>query len=152
MYNSCVTLLDSNHYQVFLFCCPANIPFNFAMHFWFVYNEKGKISRWETLFRKRCKNHLFVNFFPPFSGVGVWPFFDKWTWKAKLIYKTEGKLAKQMIDFIKTSQRKYPYCYQYFSLGPNSNTYIQWVLNHFPAFKAKLPWNAFGKNYKRGPG
>lgn len=29
--------------------------------------------------------------------------------------------------------------------GPNSNTYTQWVLNKFPEWDIKLPWNAFGK-------
>jgi len=32
--------------------------------------------------------------------------------------------------------------------GPNSNTFIQWVLNHFPNSGLKLPRNAFGKNYR----
>jgi len=142
-------LVDPSNYQVFLFCSPTNLPANFARHLWFVCNEKGKISRWEVLCREKMKNHLFINLSPAFKGVAIFPFSDKWLWNAKLLYKTNGKLAEQMINFIETSQEKYPYCYQYSSMGPNSNTYIQWVLDHFPGFKARLPWNAFGKDYKK---
>ena len=144
--------LDKNKFQIFLFVCPGNIPFNFAAHPWFVANEKGDISRWEVLFRKvECETswgHLYKNFFPPFQGIEAFPFLQKYFWKGKLLGKIEGDVAEQMAKFIKDSPKNYPYTARYFLSGPNSNTYAQWVLDKFPEFKVQLPWNAFGKNYK----
>ena len=141
-------LINPHKYQVFILCCPANIPFNFAVHPWLVCNEKGKISRWEVLFRAnkdKSWSHLHLNHFPPFSGVEIFPFSERWLWQGRLLSKVEGKLAKRMINFIKRSKENYPH--KYYSLGgTNSNTYVQWILNHFTEVTTKLPWNAFGKN------
>ncbi len=52
-----------------------------------------------------------------------------------------------MIDFIKTSKTNYPYSKNYSALK-NSNTYVQWILNHFPETGISLPMNALGKNTK----
>ena len=144
--------LDKNKYQVFLFVCPGNMPFNFAAHPWFVVNEKGQISRWEVLFRKiereTSRNHLYKNFFPPFTGIEIFPFLQKYFWQGRLLGKIEDEVAERMAKFIKDSPGAYPYVEKYFLSGPNSNTYAQWILNHFPEIKIELPWNAFGKNYK----
>ena len=35
-------LLKTDKYQVLLFSCPCNIPFNFAEHHWFVTNKQGQ--------------------------------------------------------------------------------------------------------------
>ena len=144
--------LDKDKFQIFLFVCPGNIPFNFAAHPWFVVNERGEISRWEVLFRKIEREtswgHLYKNFFPPFQGIEIFPFLQKYFWKGKLIGKIDGEVAERIAKFIKDSPNIYPYTEKYFLSGPNSNTYAQWILNEFPDFKVKLPWNAFGKNFK----
>jgi hypothetical protein len=101
--------------------------------------------------------HLSLNFFPLFLGTTFLPvyskaFYDKGNFKVKLLGFTEGdenSIAKEMVNFIENSSNSYPYCNTYHFIGPNSNTYVQWVLDNFPDFKAKLPWNAFGKNYKK---
>ena len=148
-------LIKTDKYQVFLFVSPCNIPFSFAAHPWFVCVKKGKISRWDILFRKnkKCKaswGHLYLNYFSPFSGIEIIPFYKRYCWKAKIIGYIEGdekSVAKKMLDFIENSKNNYPFCYKYSFIGSNSNTYAQNILNHFPEFKLKLPWNAFGKNY-----
>jgi hypothetical protein len=66
-----------------------------------------------------------------------------------VLFEFEGDLAKKMISFVKTTPKTYPYLKRYVLSGPNSNTYVQWVLDHFPETKARLPWNSFGKGYKR---
>jgi len=145
--------LDKEKYQVFLFVSPSNIPFNFASHPWFVINKRGSTSRWEVLFRKIIKHktswgHLYMNFFPLFSGIEILPLYQKYFWKGKLLGKIEGEIAKQIAEFIENSPTVYPYCDKYSLVGPNSNTFAQWVLSNFPEFKIELPWNSFGKNYK----
>jgi len=153
--DSVETLVKKDKYQVFLFACPANLPFSFATHSWFVTNKKGLLSRWEVLFRKHaCETswgHLHKNAFLPFRGIHVFPFSnsDRYFWQnVRLIGHIGGEmgsLAYRMTDFIESSAQKYPLCNSYSLTGPNSNTYVRWVLRQFPESKLFLPWNAFGK-------
>ncbi len=72
-------------------------------------------------------------------------------WKAWLISSVEGdghSVAARMADFIISSPQIYPYREKYSLAGPNSNTYVQWILNKFPESGMHLPWNAIGKNFK----
>lgn len=150
-------LIKTNGYQVFLFTCPASLPFVFAVHPWFVCIKNGEISRWEVRFEKNKNNpatgkHLHLNLLPPFVGIEMFSFLSKrFLWKAKLLGYIEGNensTAKKVFDFIENSKNIYPYKDKYLLWGPNSNTYTQWVLNAFPDFDLKLPWNCFGRNYK----
>jgi hypothetical protein len=144
-------LIDNNKYQVFIFVSPGSIPFNFASHPWFVINKLGAISRWEVLFRKTPHptkwGHLYKDFYPPFRGIEIIPFWKKFFWPGKLLGIIEGETAKKMAEFLENSPTAYSYCNKYNFLEPNSNTYAQWVLNNFPEIKIKLPWNSFGKNF-----
>jgi len=150
-------LIKKDKYQVFLFACPANLPFFFATHPWFVVNKKGELSRWEIFWRpekwdKRW-GHLHKDFYPrPEQGIEVFPFSRKYFWgNGKLLGCVEGdeaSIARRMADFIEQSPKQYPYCGRYAYTGPNSNTYVQWIISHFPESGFKLPWNSFGKNFK----
>jgi Protein of unknown function (DUF3750) len=147
------TLLKNDKYQVFLFVCPANIPVNFALHPWFVLNQQGVVSRWEVLFGKNKNNpklgHLHIDHSPLFQGIDMLPFSHKYFWSAELIGYAEGdsqSLAKRMVELIENSKARYPYFKKYRLLGPNSNTYVQWILDHFPEFEGTLSWRAVGKN------
>lgn len=146
-------LLKEDKYQVFLFACPTVMPFSFAVHPWFVVNNKGVVSRWgvsQTLRRrKESWGYLNLNMLPPFQGVWVWPL-GKNFWKAKLLGVVEGdedSLAQKMAEFIECSGETYPYSKTYSLTGPNSNTYVQWVIDQFPQSNLSLPWNSFGKNF-----
>ena len=153
MENKFQHLINKEKYQVFVFACPGNIPFNFASHPWFVINKQGSISRWEVLFRKIEREtswgHLYMDFFSPFQGIEILPFSQKYFWEGKLLGQIEGDVAKRIAESLENSPTTYPYCHKYSLIGPNSNTYAKWVLNNFPDFKVKLPWNSFGQNYKK---
>ena len=144
--------VDTEKCQVFLFSCPGNLPFGFASHPWFVVNRFGVMSRWEVLFRKAKRKmswgHVHKDFFPPFEGIEVLPFSRTFLWKARLLGKAEGELAERMAEYIEGSPSTYPYCDTYFLTGPNSNTFVQRILNAFPEFSGVLPGNSFGKNYR----
>ncbi|MFA6135908.1 MAG: DUF3750 domain-containing protein [Candidatus Paceibacterota bacterium] len=145
-------LIEPDNYQVFLFMCPATLPFSFGAHSWFVINKKGSVSRWEILFRK-IKNkqnwgNLYKDFLPPFQGIRVVPFLRGYYWESKLFAKIEGKNAEKMIEFIEKSPILYPYTNKYFLTGPNCNTYVQWIINNFSEIELTLPWSCFGKNHK----
>ena len=53
-----------------------------------------------------------------------------------------------MIKFIDNSKEIYPFREKYSIFGPNSNTYAEWVIDHFPESNFKLPKNAYGRYYK----
>jgi hypothetical protein len=146
-------LIDSNKYQLFIFYSKANLPFVFALHPWFVCNEKGKLSRWEISYlanKDSSFGHLHKNSYPLFSGIDIFPFTfnSKLKWNSKLLCQYEGDLAKKIINFIKKSKSNYPALKDYSLVGPNSNTYVQWVLKNFKEIKMELPWNSFGKKTK----
>ena len=94
------------------------------------------------------------DFYTPSQGIAKWWFTEKYTWgPGKLLGYVEGdeqSLAGQMAGLIESSPQEYPYCDTYSLKGPNSNSYVQWVLNHFPHSGLRLPWNCFGKNYTFG--
>ncbi|MCX6736089.1 MAG: DUF3750 domain-containing protein [Candidatus Parcubacteria bacterium] len=145
-------ILNKEKYQVFLFACPANIPFSFAAHPWFVINKKGTLSRWEVTFQQKKRDqswgYLSKNLYPLFSGIETFPFQSNFFWKGKLlnyIEGGEGSTAQSMAEFIEHSPENYPHNQRYSLSKINSNTYAQWVLNHFRETKLALPWNALGK-------
>ena len=143
-------LINKNKYQVFVFCCPALFPFSFAKHPWFVLNKKGEIHIYEIADFKTNFSHLNKDTRPFFRGIEYVRSFKIFS-KAKLLGFIEGEessVAQEAVEFIENSEKNYPYCKKYFLLGPNSNTYVQWVLNKFPEFNIKLSWKFIGKNFK----
>lgn len=146
--------IDNTKYQVFLFTCTATVPFSFAVHPWLVINRKGIITRWEMFWQSSRSplswGHLHKNFYPPFHGSEMFFYSETYFFEpvlAGLIEGSEDSVAHKMAQFIEDSPQKYPYCDLYSLAGPNSNTYVSWVLNQFPDSGLVLPWNAFGKNY-----
>ena len=147
----CVLDIDPGKHQVFLMHCPVTLPLNFASHPWFVCNERGNISRWEVLDRKNEHDdswgYIQRDYFPIESGIEVIPFIRKEPlWKGELLATIEGDRAKEIIDLLRESATRYPYRDTYSLVGINSNTYAQWVLDHFDDVDASLPINSIGKH------
>ena len=144
-------LIDKEKYQVFVFCCPALVPFNFFRHPWFVINKKGETHIYEVGDIKIDSSYLHKDIRPLFIGIEYVRFIKNLYSKARLLGYVEGNedsVARRAVDFIENSEKSYPYCKKYFYTGPNSNTYLQWVLNKFPEFNIKLSWRFIGKNYR----
>lgn len=144
--------VDKDRYQVFILKCPVSLPAFMAVHTWFVVNNYGNISRWEVVFRKNrgkiYKGYLNKNLLEPFMGISFIFFINGLHWKASLVSVIEGDKAKEIGNFIESSFDNYKNIDYYKFLGPNSNTYVQWVLDNFPELKIELPKNAIGKNFK----
>lgn len=137
---------------------PATFPLSFAQHPWFVVSKKGNISRWEIGWKpgrygeKTYWGHIVFNILPPFVGLRIFLFPQRLYSKGKLLKMIEGdesSVAAKMAAFIERSPDTYPFKEKYSFLSPNSNTYVQWVLDHFPESGMRLSWNAFGKGYKK---
>src|SRR3989344_4013041 len=99
------SLIKSDRFQVFLFTCPANVPFIFAAHPWLVTHRKGSLTgseagrdigctRSEVLFKTRQNHtswgHLHQNLFPPAQGIAILPFSNAFFWKSRLCGYIEG--------------------------------------------------------------
>jgi hypothetical protein len=148
-------LIDKTKYQVFIFGCRCTFPLSFATHPWIIISKKGKLSRWEILYYpNQCKTswkHLHLNFLPYTIGLPIFKYSKNHRWKSKLLGQIKGdknSYIKKIIDIIEDSPKKYPFNNKYSLRGPNSNSYIQWILNKFPKSNIKLPFTSFGKNYK----
>ncbi|WP_095366393.1 DUF3750 domain-containing protein [Pseudoalteromonas sp. NBT06-2] len=124
----------------------AKIPYLglIAEHFWFVIiNNNDHKERWEVWQKPDCCNtswgHLHQDLLPFDSAVG--------TGMSSVESVFEGKNALALKAVIRQSKVNYKNrnCYYYWP-GPNSNTYVQTMLN-----KAKidffLPPTAIGKDY-----
>jgi hypothetical protein len=149
-------LIKNDSYQVFLFHSPAHIPLSIWTHPWVVINKQGRLSRYEVRYKRNKKNiafgHIHQDDLPPFDGIEVFSFLDHPRWNATLLEYVEGgedSLAHNMCQFIENSVHSYKDKDRYFLFGPNSNTYIQWILDNFPEFPGKLTWKALGNNYKK---
>lgn len=67
---------------------------------------------------------------------------------AKLLYEAKGEPAAQMIPQIKEAVQTYPHGREYVMWpGPNSNSFVQWVVSKVPAIDVRLPAKAIGKNW-----
>lgn len=150
-------LINPNTYQVFLFTCPAGLPISLARHPWFLINKKGVLSRYELFWRpqkwEQRWGHIHRDFYTPYSGIAIYPFTEKFLWKSITLHGhvegDENSLAYEMITHIEASVSEYPFAFTYSFTGPNSNTYAQWILNQFPDCNMQLPWNCFGKDWKK---
>lgn len=117
-----------------------------AVHYWFVILEGEKPQRWEIWQRRGVKpeswGHLHKNLLPPHAGVGNG---ESW-----LDYQWSGSEAIALAEVIQTSPEVYPHthCYRYWP-GPNSNTYVQWVLHQVP-IDHRLSGKGLGKGYGAG--
>ncbi|MBT4289728.1 MAG: DUF3750 domain-containing protein [Deltaproteobacteria bacterium] len=152
MLNHPEAIPDKN--QVWLYCSPLPLPLSYlALHCWFVLaDQENTISRWEIWQRpQRCKNswgHLHQNLFPMQQGINRIPGCSFWKWPSKLLFYFDHPVASTLTKIIGSSPEIYPYHHQYRAYpGPNSNTYIQWVLDHLSAPKIELPTSAIGKNW-----
>lgn len=122
----------------------ARIPIigSFAHHHWFVIDRAGVRDRWEVWqFAEvggTAVGHVHKNLFAPERGVGNGPSWVIHTWT--------GPVATELAHVIEVSLEQYPWRHRYFLWpGPNSNTYVQWLLGaHF-----QLGRFAPGRNFAR---
>lgn len=121
----------------------ARIPFIglFAHHHWFVVQCQRR-DRWEVWQRadvggERSFGHLHKNLLPADAGVGSGP-----SW---LVARWCDDAASALAARIERSPETYPWCRRYhYWPGPNSNTYVQWVLGE----RLRLGRCGVGRRYR----
>ena len=138
--------MNDNQHVVSLWA--SNIPNlgAIAVHHWFVIDDCGEQSRWEVWQTANviCNDigeswdHLHRDLLPLEQGMrnGAAYKLEQWT----------GETARQLIQRIHSSPEQYPWCSKYrYWPGPNSNTYVQWVL----LGRYSLGRKGLGKHYCR---
>lgn len=123
----------------------AKIPYLglIAVHYWFTIFEDNSFERWEIWQSKHLVTtswgHLHQNLMTATQGVGNG---NSW-----LATQWGGKDAEILRQIIRESPAQYPYNYIYrYYPGPNSNTYVQWILNQ-ANISYSLERRGLGKNY-----
>lgn len=115
----------------------------FAVHTWVAVKPKSapdyttyEVTRWSGLRSRQGR--------PDASWFGN---------PAKLLVTLRGAEAEQAITRIESLLASYPYRRgeQYRAWpGPNSNTFVAWIVRHTPALAVGLPSTALGKDYLGG--
>lgn len=67
-----------------------------------------------------------------------------------LLAEHRGPGVDRMIDEVDAAARSYPWQTTYKAVpGPNSNTFIAWILQQVPGLQLNLPWSAIGSGYAK---
>ena len=126
----------------------------------------ARTGRWKSIFAE----HMALVLKP--SGADHWTRYDVVGWgnpvrrdaypadaywygnRPYIVYSLSGAEAEKLIPRIEKSIARYPYqargSYAVWP-GPNSNSFVAWVVRHTDGFNAELPPVAIGKDYL-GPG
>ena len=115
----------------------------FAWHYWFVVEDGTGCHRWEVWQTKNaggsCIGHVHRDLKAPADGVGGGP--------SRVAADWEGDAAQRIAAVLGDAAR-YPYCQRYRMWpGPNSNTFVAWVLRE-AGVSAALDARGIGRNYR----
>ena len=123
----------------------APLPFIgiLAWHYWFVVSDEHGCHRWEVWQTKNaggsCIGHVHRDLKRPEDGVGGGP--------SRVAAQWSGEQAARIARVLSEIEN-YPYCesYRYWP-GPNSNTFVAWVLRQ-AGISAALDPRGIGRNYR----
>lgn len=148
-------------YQVFVLDTPIYLPLSMFRHAFIVTNDHGKLTRWEVLFRRFDIpvrwGYVHQDFLHPWRGLDYFPisfFGHQRVFDPRCLGVVQGdgetSLAGRMVTFMHDHASDYEYKSRYNAvLGPNSNSFVQWFLDHFPDANIELPALAVGRGYKK---
>ena len=125
-----------------LYAAPIPVIARLAIHTWIVIRRRGAVSRWEVWQRAGGRyGHVRRNLRPPEAGVGAGA--------VHVLAELTGLAAERVADRIERWSPRYRcrHDYRYFP-GPNSNTYVRWVLA-ISGWQAQLPVTAIGASVYR---
>jgi len=124
-----------------LYAAPIPHLEHIAVHAWFVIKQaEGDVDRWELWQTAGGPyGHVRLNLLSPEAGVGVGGTFVLHEWR--------GPTAATLIEIIVNESPRYPCRGDYRAYpGPNSNTYVQWMLDR-AGVDYQLPCAAVGAVY-----
>ena len=150
--NEFMNFVDKSKFQAFLFSSRVGMPYFFARHPWIVLNEKGELTRYEVMLKAKPNgSHVYKRIRNFSVALKKYNRVDSPYWKKScLLFKVEGESARKLIDFMKNVEEEYPFSKEYnMSSGPNSNSFVGWILHENKYLGWKLSWRHFGRNWYR---
>ena len=116
-----------------------------AVHYWFVVEEDAERHRWEVWQTADAggtsAGHLHRDLKAPEADVGGGP--------SRVAARWGGEEARRIAEVLSRCSEDYPFCGRYFPWpGPNSNTFVSWVLER-AGIEQRLGWRALGSKYRR---
>jgi len=158
--------MSETDYKVSVYSSKLGIPLNFVVHTHIVTEHAGTKNRYDVFMPKTVPQiiqahhgNIYKNLLPCDSGFLLFFRTNYWwhtnhskkRWGTTLVSSvtgTSGSAAYSLYNFIENEGLE-QYTSQYsFIKGPNSNTFVQWVVDQVPECGLFLPWNAWGKGYK----
>ncbi len=150
---------DTEIYTVTIYATVMTIPFSFAYHTWVEIEHAGQTNRYDLWaypgMKSATKNkkHVYLNIFPNHLGTTLSPFASvndmHKRQTGKVLSSVSGKTGSsvhKLYATIKEHAFTYPAADKYnMLLGPNCNTYTQWLIDLRPEANLRLPWRAWGK-------
>lgn len=135
------SLRHSGQALVRLYAAPLPGIESIAIHAWFVVKpaDSTEFHRWEVWVSAAAPyGYVRKDLFPPEGDLGAG--------KAYVLAELTGPESEPVLTFIETRSPAYP-CRSHFDLvwGPNSSSYIQWVLDG-AGWGVVLPPSAIGKD------
>lgn len=114
-----------------------------AVHYWFVIQRTSGADRWEVWQHPEKSpsswGHLHKNLMAMDAGVGQGKSWIEAIW--------HGEAAQPLVTVIENSPANYPNRHRYhYWPGPNSNTYVQWILTQVNS-TVNLSPQGLGKDY-----
>jgi hypothetical protein len=147
--------MSTNHWKFQIYASPLPFPLNTALHTWIITTSPdGTSQRYEVFHYKNYQNphlgYLHQNSIKNEIGLKQYPWNEKKRYTGQKLYEiqgNEGSLAHTIVHFVEKNTQTYAQKSQYnMFLGPNCNTFTQWILKEFPETIVKLPWNAYSGN------
>lgn len=148
-------------YSVTVYATPMSFPFNFTIHTWVEISDGSTTDRYDLwgypgLSATPVHGYIYKNLFPDHLGTTLSPFASANTLNKRQTGKVllsisgeEDSLAAKLYTAITKQLLSYPCAHTYnMILGPNCNTFTEWLLELVPEAKLTLPWYAWGKNAK----
>jgi len=113
-----------------------------AWHYWFVVSDETGRHRWEVWQTKNaggsCIGHVHLDLKHPDAGVGGGP--------SRVAIEWNGEPARRIAEILAKAQT-YPFCQRYrLWPGPNSNSFVAWVL-HQAGVEYALDPRGIGRSY-----
>lgn len=116
----------------------------FAVHSWIATKEKDA-KAYETYHVIGFRARRGLNVVVVEEGIPDARWFGH---EPELLRDLRGPAAERAIPKIREAARTYPYQYEYRAWpGPNSNTFISYILRRTPEIGVELPPNAIGKDW-----
>ena len=147
-------------YSVAVYTTPMSFPLHFTVHSWVEISNGFKTIRYDFWAYPGMKTntakvgYIYENIFPRHLGTTFSPIIgagriEKRQVGTKIAEISGGtnSSAHQLFLAIRKNAFRYPAYDRYnMILGPNCNTYTQWLLQLVPEAGMTLPWHAWGKN------